>query len=128
MAIPPVPSNPSARLRLAREGASHASPVEPRCLLPAATNGYHPGSCKSRRIRSSMTTLQIEIPDSLLERIHDQARAGRRSVGAEVVQLLEEAVQARQTGHSRSLARILSRAHVPPPGTPDSVELLREDR
>jgi hypothetical protein len=78
-----------------------------------------------------MATLHVRsVPDELYERIHELARDSNRSVSAQVITLLDQAVLAQEARERQreALERIRRRRYVPPPGTPDSVELLREDR
>jgi hypothetical protein len=72
------------------------------------------------------------VPDDLLRRIERLAERSRQTPETTIIQVLEKAVP-----HDRSDARIHVRDMldhirqnpiVPTPGTPDSVELLREDR
>jgi predicted transcriptional regulator len=80
-----------------------------------------------------MATLHLHnVPEDLVQRIERLAKRSRQSPEATVVQLLEEAVPrdlAEERKHVREiLDRIRQNPIVPTPGTPDSVELLREDR
>lgn len=72
------------------------------------------------------------VPDNLYTRIRRLASARNRSISAQVVQLLDEAVQAEEARQSqaRILAGIRRRrvSYTKTPSTPDSVALLREDR
>ena len=78
-----------------------------------------------------MATLHIRsVPDDLHEQLRELARHSRRSLSAETIALLSEAlarhqVSSRQAGLLGEIRR--RRTHLPP-GAPDSVELLREDR
>jgi plasmid stability protein len=78
-----------------------------------------------------MPTLHVRsVPDKLYVRLQNLARARQRSLSAQVIALLDSALEdetarARQV---RTLARIRRRRFAPPPGAPDSVTLLREDR
>ena len=81
-----------------------------------------------------MTTIALpNVPDDLYARLDQLARAQQRTVAEEVLRLLEKSVQAEE--HSKisvteileDLARWRGSVRIPP-GTPDSVELLREDR
>lgn len=80
-----------------------------------------------------MAVLHLDnFPAELYQRIEELARADRVSVGEEAVKLLHQAVS-QNLPTSRAdilpiLAEMRRNAIVPPPGTPDSVELLREDR
>ena len=72
------------------------------------------------------------VPDELYTRIQRWATARNRSFSAQVIQLLDQALQteeARQT-QAKVMAGIRRRrmSYVRKPTTPDSVTLLREDR
>jgi plasmid stability protein len=71
-----------------------------------------------------------DVPEEIFERIRTLAAAHNQSVSAEAAQLLREAVEEEQRGTSQAdlLADLRRRSYTPPPGTPDSVALLREDR
>lgn len=80
-----------------------------------------------------MPTLHVRnVPDRIYRRIRRLAQAESRSLSAEVVTLLDRAVQidASRAAQARILAGIerrrLRRRLLP--GAPDSLELLREDR
>jgi plasmid stability protein len=78
-----------------------------------------------------MATLHVRsVPDELYDRLREMARISNRSLSAQVVTLLSEALAA-QEAHARQ-AQILSdirrRRFRPPAAAPDSAELLREDR
>ena len=78
-----------------------------------------------------MATLHVRnIPDDLYARLHAIASSENQSLSAEVVRLLAEAVEDRQRrgNQKRVLAGLRRRRFVPRPGTPESLELLREDR
>jgi plasmid stability protein len=71
-----------------------------------------------------------EVPTEVYERISQLAEAHGRSVEAEAVRLLREGLLAGSARPSQAelLADLRRHSFTPPPGTPDSVELLREDR
>ena len=80
-----------------------------------------------------MATLVVhDVPDELYRRLEERARAAGRSIDDEVLQVLTNTVA--PASDSRTPAEILDdigrrRERNPlPPGGPDSVELLREDR
>ena len=78
-----------------------------------------------------MATLHVRtVPDELYERLSDLARRSHRSLSAQVVTLLSEAMAARETASRQAqlLAEIRRHRFHPPAGAPDSTELLREDR
>jgi plasmid stability protein len=78
-----------------------------------------------------MHTLHVRsVPDSIYSQIRDLAQEQQRSLSAQVVVLLERALQVeverRQT--AQALTEIRRRRFTLPPDAPDSTELLREDR
>ena len=80
-----------------------------------------------------MSTLYVrDVPDELMGRLRERAAKERRSMAAEVVTILERALQDQVP--RRNVAQILEDmrrrrdACTPPAGAPDSLELLREDR
>jgi hypothetical protein len=81
----------------------------------------------------AMSVLHVEdVPDDLYQRIEELATADGLSVGEQTVQLLQRAVGEAQTAGPVDVRAILAefrlKAIVPCVGTPDSVDLLREDR
>ena len=80
-----------------------------------------------------MSILHVRnVPQELYEQIQQMADAKHRSLSAQVVTLLEQAVkqeQARQA-QAKTLAGIRRRrlAQIANPAVPDSASLLREDR
>jgi plasmid stability protein len=78
-----------------------------------------------------MPVLHIEeVPSEMYERIRQLATAHNRTLEAEAVSLLRQGLLSEPAGKSQAelLADLRRRSFTPPPGTPDSVELLREDR
>lgn len=80
-----------------------------------------------------MPELHLEnVPDELYSRLERLARSRKHSFADEAIQLLRDAVSRQEaTERERMRAQLdeIQRTRVPvPPGTPDSVELLREDR
>ena len=78
-----------------------------------------------------MPTLHVRnIPEKLHRRIQKLAEADNISLSAEVVTLLDAAVQDRglHARQDRVLAGIRRRRFRPPRSAPDSTALLREDR
>jgi plasmid stability protein len=80
-----------------------------------------------------MATLHVRnVPDKLYKRIQKLAEQENRSLTAEVVNLLDQAVQERQA--RQSVAAVLERVRGRtatvrlPKGWIDSVDLIREDR
>ena len=72
------------------------------------------------------------VPDDLYSRIQRLATAKNRSMSAQVIQLLDQALQTEEArqAQARVLAGIRRRrvSYIRKPTTPDSVTLLREDR
>jgi plasmid stability protein len=70
------------------------------------------------------------IPLPTYQRLRQLAAAHDRSEEHEALAILQEALAEVPARGSQAdlLAELLRRSFVPPPGTPDSVELLREDR
>jgi hypothetical protein len=80
-----------------------------------------------------MAALHLQnVPEELLQRIKHLAEIERQTPEEIIVRLLEEAVPRKETDERRRVPELLDRIRrnpiVPTPGTPDSVELLREDR
>lgn len=83
-----------------------------------------------------MPVLHLDnVPDELYRRIEGLAAAEQRSVTDEILRLLQEAVTRKPAvgplaGRSQRdiLDWIIGNRFTPAAGTPDSVELLREDR
>ena len=78
-----------------------------------------------------MATLHVRsVPDGLYSRLQELAVVRQRSLSAQVITLLEQALtnEERQQQQAKLLAGIRRRRFVPPAGSPDSVTLLREDR
>jgi plasmid stability protein len=71
-----------------------------------------------------------DVPNEVYERIQRLAAAHQRTLEAEAVNLLRQGVASGAGDRSQAelLAELARRSFTPPPGTPDSVELLREDR
>jgi plasmid stability protein len=75
----------------------------------------------------------LHLPDVSLEvyeSLRQRAAVHQRTVEAEALGLLERALagEARGSTQAELLAGLRRRSYTPPRGTPDSVELLREDR
>ena len=84
-----------------------------------------------------MATLYVrEVPEELYAALRERADAEGRSISAEAVSLLKQALERdaeerrRRQAHMAALKRMqeISDSITLPPGYPDSVELLREDR
>jgi plasmid stability protein len=78
-----------------------------------------------------MPTLHIRsVPEDLYSRVQKLAQSSSRSLSAQVVTMLYEALdeeERRQEQH-RALSAIRRRRFAPPAGAPTSTDLLREDR
>jgi len=73
-----------------------------------------------------MPVLHLDaVPNDLYDRLQQLARVRRTTAEVEAVRLRREGILATQAD---LLADLRQRTFVPPPGTPDSVELLRENR
>lgn len=77
-----------------------------------------------------MLTLQVEdVPEDVFEQIRVLAAQKQLTVSQQAVRLLERALREEQeVTHAAALAELRRNRWAPPPGTPDSVELLRGDR
>lgn len=71
-----------------------------------------------------------DVPSDLYERIRQLAAAHRRTPEVEAIYLLRQGLPAEPAARSQAelLGDLRRRSFTPPPGTPDSVALLREDR
>jgi plasmid stability protein len=71
-----------------------------------------------------------DVPSDLFQRLERLAAAHQRSAEVEALALLEAHLDSvpDRPFQAEILAELKRRSFVPPPGTPDSVELLREDR
>lgn len=73
-----------------------------------------------------------DVPEELYRSIEELAVADRVPVGEETLRLLRQAVQLKQPFSRENVGRLLEEMRrnqiVPRQGTPDSIELLREDR
>lgn len=78
-----------------------------------------------------MNILHIRsVPDGLYERLQSLARARKRSLSAQVITMLEQAVkdEERRRAHGQALDSIRARRFKAPTNAPSSLDLLREDR
>ncbi len=78
-----------------------------------------------------MPTLHVRnIPENLHERIKTLAATESHSLSAEVIALLDKAVTDKEMrlGQEKVLSAIRRRRFAPPAGSPESLDLLREDR
>ena len=78
-----------------------------------------------------MSTLHVRsVPEDLYTRVQELARHSSRSLSAQVVTMLYQALEdeehRRQQG--QALHSIRRRRFAPPKGAPTSIDLLREDR
>ncbi len=78
-----------------------------------------------------MNTLHVRsVPDDLYRRLQDLAKSRNRSLSAEVVEILSQAIEdeelrLKQTTILKSIRR---RRFTPPEKSPTSLDLLRKDR
>ncbi len=78
-----------------------------------------------------MNTLHVRsVPDDLYERLQQLARARNRSLSAQVITMLVQAVEdeERRKKQAKILTSIQRRRFKAPKNAPSSLELLREDR
>lgn len=78
-----------------------------------------------------MNTLHVRsVPDDLYKRIQLLASTKNRSLSAQVITLLSQAVEAeeRRMKQAKALISIQRRRFRPPKNAPSSLNLLREDR
>jgi plasmid stability protein len=78
-----------------------------------------------------MSILHVRnVPEPLYRRLKQRAKTRRRSLSAEVITLLEWALEEADRRPAATLEAIRTRRHFDPAaaGAPDSTTLLREDR
>jgi plasmid stability protein len=78
-----------------------------------------------------MATLHVRnVPEPLYDRLRKRAQEQNRSISAEIVVLLDYALQESESSQEDTLDRIRRRRFFNPTaaGAPDSTTLLREDR
>lgn len=78
-----------------------------------------------------MPTLHVRgVPDEIYEGLQTMAQHHQRSLSAQVVTMLGQALQAeaQRQQQARLLGSIRRRRFEPGRGAPDSLDLLREDR
>mgnify|MGYP001765998058 FL=1 len=78
-----------------------------------------------------MPTLHIRsVPEDLYVRVQQLAQNSSRSLSAQVVTMLYDALEEEESrrAQGQALSAIRRRRFVPPAGTPSSVDLLRQDR
>jgi plasmid stability protein len=78
-----------------------------------------------------MAVLHVrDVPDRLYRRIQRMAESQGRSLSAQVIALLEEAERQEEARRRQAAAleAIFQGAWAPPPGSPDSVELVHAVR
>ncbi len=78
-----------------------------------------------------MNTLHVRsVPDDLYERLQQLARARNRSLSAQVITMLAQAIEIeeRRKKQAKTLKSIQRRRFKPPRNAPSSLDLLREDR
>jgi plasmid stability protein len=79
----------------------------------------------------TMQTLHVRsVPDDLYERLRSLAQTEQRSLSAQVIYLLDKALEHESKAQEQAqiLDNIRRRRFTPPPAAPESVEMLREDR
>jgi plasmid stability protein len=71
-----------------------------------------------------------DLPSDLYEHIRQRAVVHNQTLEAEAVRLLRQGLLFDAAGRSQAelLADLRRHSFTPPPGTPDSVEMIREDR
>lgn len=78
-----------------------------------------------------MNTLHVRsVPDDLYDRVQRLARAQNRSLSAQVITMLEQAVESeeRRKKQAKALTSIQRRRFKAPRNAPSTLVLLREDR
>lgn len=78
-----------------------------------------------------MNTLHVRsVPDDLYKRLQQLALSRNRSLSAQVITLLEQAleIEERRKKQAKTLASIQRRRFKAPRNAPSSLELLKEDR
>ena len=78
-----------------------------------------------------MNTLHVRsVPDELYERLQQLANARNRSLSAQVITMLAQAVEfeERRKKQAKTLKSIQRRRFKAPRNAPSSLDLLREDR
>ena len=78
-----------------------------------------------------MNTLHVRsVPDDLYERLQKLAHAKNRSLSAQVITMLAQAIEdeERRKKQAKTLTSIQRRRFKTPKNAPSSLELLREDR
>jgi len=78
-----------------------------------------------------MNTLHVRsVPDDLYERLQQLAHSRNRSLSAQVITMLAQAIEdeERRKKQAKTLTSIQRRRFKAPKNAPSSLELLREDR
>jgi plasmid stability protein len=78
-----------------------------------------------------MNTLHVRsVPDNLYNRLQQLAQSRNRSLSAQVITMLEQAleIEERRKKQAKVLASIQRRRFKAPRNAPSSLELLKEDR
>jgi plasmid stability protein len=81
--------------------------------------------------KKTMNTLHVRsVPDDLYERLQQLAHSRNRSLSAQVITMLAQAVEdeERRKKQAKILTSIQRRRFKAPKNAPSSLELLREDR
>ena len=69
-----------------------------------------------------------DVPPDVYERLRQRAASHHTTAEAEALEVLRRGLLSAGASQAEVLAELYRRRITPPPGTPDSVELLREDR
>lgn len=77
-----------------------------------------------------MTSTVIDLPPDLLSEVRQRASASGRDLEPTILELIRLGLQTAELLEKQRavLADLTARRFTPPPGTPESVEWLREDR
>jgi antitoxin FitA len=81
--------------------------------------------------KKTMNTLHVRsVPDDLYERLQQLAHSRNRSLSAQVITMLAQAIEdeERRKKQAKILSSIQRRRFKAPKNAPSSLELLREDR
>lgn len=78
-----------------------------------------------------MPTLELnDVPSGVYRRLVQLAALHQRTPETEAIILIQQGVGGDETNQAQAelLSQLRRRSFIPPPGTPDSAELMREDR
>ena len=88
-------------------------------------------TARKRALEAVMAILHVRgVPDELYDQLQTLAAAQQRSLSAQVLAMLQDALEmeARREQQATLLSAIRRRRFKPPQGVPDTTLLLREDR